>query len=247
MHSDGWIKAGWPAPANIIAGCTTKAGGVSQREFATLNLGMHVGDDPDHVAENRLRMRSVCGLKMMPTWLNQVHGTHVVVDPSPDAVPTADAIVSTVPNVVCAVMIADCLPVLFASTDGEKVGAAHAGWRGLCAGVLETTIAALKTPAENLVVWLGPAISQDHFEVGDEVRDAFINFDRNAARCFAQNARGRWQADLCALAVQRLHSMGVRQVFDGGLCTFGDPKRFFSYRRDGQCGRMAAFVARDSD
>ncbi len=247
MQPDGWIKADWPAPANVVAGCTTKAGGVSQREFATLNLGMHVGDDPDHVAENRRRMRSECGLKMMPNWLNQVHGSRVVVDPSADEVPTADAIVSTQPDVVCAVMIADCLPVLLASTDGEEVGAAHAGWRGLCAGVLEATIEAFRAPAENLVVWLGPAISQEHFEVGDEVRDAFINHDRSSVHCFTQNARGRWQADLCGLAGQRLHSVGVRQVFGSGLCTFGAPKQFFSYRRDGQCGRMAAFVARGSD
>ncbi len=246
MQSDDWINAAWPAPANVVAGCTTKNGGISQGKFATLNLGLHVGDNPDHVAENRRRMRTGCGLRSAPHWLDQVHGSKVVVDPNPDAVPKADAIVSSRPDVVCAVMIADCLPVLFASKDGEEVGAAHAGWRGLSAGVLEATIEAFTTPAENLVVWLGPAISQEHFEVGDEVRDAFVENDRIAAQCFAQNVRGRWQADLCGLAGQRLHGAGVRQIYGGGLCTFGDSKRFFSYRRNGQCGRMAAFVTRSS-
>lgn len=246
-QSDAWIKAGWPAPANVIAGCTTRGGGISQGKFATLNLGLHVGDNPDHVAENRRRMRAACGLRSAPLWLNQVHGAQVVVDPSPDAVPEADAIVSSRPDVVCAVMIADCLPVLFVSKDGAEVGAAHAGWRGLCAGVLEATIEAFAAPAENLMVWLGPAISQEHFEVGDEVRDTFVDHDRIAAQCFVQNARGRWQADLCSLAGQRLQGAGVEQIYGGGLCTFGDSNRFFSYRRNGQCGRMAAFVTRCSD
>lgn len=244
--SADWIAAGWPALPGVLAGCTTRVGGVSQREFATLNLGMHVGDDPAHVAENRRLMTLSCGLAREPTWLNQVHGKHVVVDPAPDQSLEADAIVSTKSDVVCAIMVADCLPVLFVSENGEEIGAAHAGWRGLCVGVLEATVEAFRTPAENLLVWLGPAISQEHFEVGDEVRDAFIDHDRVAAQCFTQNVRGHWQADLCGLAEQRLNGLGVQQIYGGGLCTFGDPQRFFSYRRSGQCGRMAAFVARGS-
>ena len=241
-----WIEADWPAPLGILAGCTTRIGGVSQDEFAALNLGLHVGDDPTHVADNRRLMTLGCGLANEPAWLDQVHGTHVVVDPGPVQSLEADAIVSTRSDAVCAIMVADCLPVLFVSENGEEVGAAHAGWRGLCNGVLEATVEAFETSAENLLVWLGPAISQEHFEVDDEVRDAFIDHDRIAAQCFTQNLQGGWQADLCSLAEQRLHGMGVQQIYGGGLCTFSDPQRFFSYRRNGQCGRMAAFVARAS-
>jgi YfiH family protein len=241
-----WIGADWPAPPGILAGCTTRIGGVSQDEFAALNLGVNVGDDPTHVAENRRLMTLSCGLANEPVWLDQVHGTHVVVDPGPVRSLEADAVVSTRSDAVCAIMVADCLPVLFVSENGEEVGAAHAGWRGLCNGVLEVTIEAFRAPAESLLVWLGPTISQEHFEVGDEVRDAFIEHDRVAAQCFTQNVRGRWQADLCSLAEQRLHGLGVRQIYGGGMCTFSDPQRFFSYRRSGQCGRMAAIIARRS-
>lgn len=241
-----WIAAGWPAPPGVLAGCTTRIGGVSQREFAALNLGMHVGDERRHVAENRRRMTLSCALVKEPLWLDQVHGKQVIVDPSPAQSLAADAIVSTKTDVVCAIMVADCLAVLFVAENGAEVGAAHAGWRGLCDGVLEATVAAFRTPAENLLVWLGPAISQEHFEVGDEVREAFVAHDRVAAQCFTPNVRGRWQADLYSLAEQRLHGLGVQQIYGGGLCTFSDPQRFFSYRRNGQCGRMAAFVTRGS-
>ena len=170
------------------------------------------------------------------------HGTHVAREPV--AGTEADAAYSATPGNVCVVMVADCLPVLFASADGREVAAAHAGWRGLAGGVLENTVAAFKAPPGQIMAWLGPAISAPAFEVGNEVREAFCAADAAAAACFSRNDRGRWQADLYGLARQRLDRAGVTDVSGGGLCTCGDPARFFSYRRDGQCGRMAAFVFR---
>jgi len=183
-------------------------------------------------------------LPVEPAWLKQVHGTDVVIDPLPGREHAADAILTREANTVCAVLTADCLPVLLVSSDGAELAAAHAGWRGLCGGVLEATVAAFRTPAERVLAWLGPAISQDHFEVGDEVRAAFVAQDDRAREWFIGNARGRWQADLYGLARMRLAAAGVKQVYGGNACTFGDSARFFSYRRDGRCGRMASFVFR---
>lgn len=241
-----WIAADWPAPAGVIAGCSTRTGGVSTGCFSSLNVAQHVGDDAERVDENRQCFLSQGHLPELPLWLNQVHGTDVIVDPAPLSLPAADAVISTRPNTACAVMTADCLPVMFASSDGKEIGAAHAGWRGLCAGVLESTVQAFAAPPEQILAWLGPAICQQHFEVGDEVRQAFIQHDAAAGENFVQNQRGRWQADLYALARQRLRSAGIRDVSGGGLCTFDDQARFFSYRRDGECGRMASFVFRTS-
>lgn len=241
-QANAFIAADWTAPAGIVAGCTTRSGGVSRAAFKSLNLGDHVGDDTAAVAENRRRFAAACGLPSEPRWLRQVHGTDVVVEPVVGQ--EADAALSRTAGVVCTVMIADCLPVLICSDDGREVAAAHAGWRGLAAGVLETTIAAFEAPPARLCAWLGPAISQDAFEVGDEVRQAFIENDDDAASGFVRNARGRWQADLFDLARQRLRAAGVGEISGGGLCTYSDPERFFSYRRDGQCGRLAAFIFR---
>lgn len=240
------IEADWPAPHSIVAGTTTRTGGVSQDVYASLNLGAHVGDIPANVAANRHRFMTERRLPAEPLWLKQVHGTDVVVDPHPGHEHAADAILTRVPNTVCAVLTADCLPVLLVSSDGGELAAAHAGWRGLCAGVLEATVAAFRTPAERVLAWLGPAISQDHFEVGNEVREAFVGHDDGAREWFIGNARGRWQADLYGLARMRLAAAGVEQVYGGNACTFGDSARFFSYRRDGNCGRMASFVFRYS-
>ena len=238
----GWLRADWDAPVGVVAGCTFRTGGVSAGSYATLNLGDHVGDDPAAVARNRRLFRRLCDLPAEPAWLSQVHGTRVAVDPVSGT--EADAAVTARPATVCVVMVADCLPVLFSSDDGSEVGAAHAGWRGLAGGVLETTIGAFGTPPGRLSAWLGPAISQAAFEVGPEVREAFVDEDPGAAAAFVPNAAGRWQADLYALARRRLDAAGVSRVFGGGLCTSSDPERFFSYRRDGQCGRLAAFVFR---
>jgi hypothetical protein len=196
------------------------------------------------VRESRELLREWLRLPAEPVWLQQVHGVEVsdldrrdVLDP-----PTADAAVTREPGRVCVIQVADCMPVLFAARDGSAVGAAHAGWRGLAGGVLEATVRKLGVAPSEVLAWLGPAISQEHFEVGDDVRNAFVSYDPSAASAFVPNARGRWQCDLYALARLRLAALGVRHVSGGGWCTFADPARFFSYRRDGQCGRMAALV-----
>lgn len=237
-----WLQAEWPAPECVVAGTTLRDGGASFGAYQSLNLGAHVGDDPDAVRTNRRRFIEACGLPAEPLWLRQVHGTRVVSLETASPAEPADAIVGNRPGAVCAVLTADCLPVVFASSGGAEIGVAHAGWRGLEAGVLEATVAALAAPARELLAWLGPAISQAAFEVGDEVREAFVQDDPGAASHFRHNERARWQADLYGLARLRLDRAGVTQVFGGGRCTFSEPAAFFSYRRDGQCGRMATFV-----
>lgn len=244
MTAVPWLRADWPAPANVVAGTTLRAGGASQGRYATLNLGAHVGDDPEAVRTNRCRFVEACGLPGEPPWLRQVHGTRVMAAYSASPDQPADAIVADRPGAVCAVLTADCLPVVFASASGREIAVAHAGWRGLSAGVLEATVAALGAPAGEVLAWLGPAISQPAFEVGQEVREVFVQGDPGAAGHFRRNDRGRWQADLYGLARLRLGRCGVTRVFGGGRCTYGEPEAFFSYRRDGQCGRMATFVFR---
>jgi YfiH family protein len=239
-----WIRADWPAPSGIVAGCTLRNGGVSHNEFKSLNLGEHVGDVQTSVSENRRRFVQACSLPSEPVWLNQVHGCDAVVDPPRDSHPDADAVLSSKAGTVCAVLTADCLPVVFSSDNGAEIGVSHAGWRGLCGGVLEATVERFSVAPDSLLAWLGPAISSSAFEVGEEVRDAFIRHSEEAHSGFERNANGKWQADLYALARQRLSGAGVRRIFGGDYCTYGDPERFFSYRRDGQCGRMASFVFR---
>lgn len=246
MSQDSLLDFGWRLPRGVHAAFTTRRGGLSQAPWDSLNLGAHVNDDPAHVAANRARVRALLGLAAEPAWLNQVHGVDVArLDaPAPAGVITADAAVTTDAGSACAIMVADCLPVLFASRDGQRIGAAHAGWRGLAAGVLETTLAAFGVPGAELTAWLGPAISRQHFEVGGEVRDAFVTHDAAAAAEFTPNARGRWQADLAGLARRRLATLGVTDVHGGEWCTFADRERFFSHRRDGKGGRMAALIWR---
>lgn len=230
----------WPAPRRVRALVTTRAGGVSQGPYASLNLGDHVGDVPEHVAENRARLGA--HLPAEPRWLRQVHGTEVArLDEGPVA-PTADAAVAREPGVVCAVLVADCLPVLLCDADARVVAIAHAGWRGLAAGVVEQAVAATATDPARLLAWLGPAIGPDSFEVGDDVRDAFRARDARAVFAFAPRDNGRWLANLYLLARQRLAACGVHAVTGEPACTFSDPARFFSYRRDGVTGRMAACI-----
>ena len=237
------IVPDWPAPALVRAAVTLRSGGVSAAPFDSLNLGGHVGDAPLAVAENRRRLREQLRLPAEPTWLSQVHGTRVVtLQGLAGAAQPADAAVARSGQHVCAVLVADCLPVLLTTRQATAVAAAHAGWRGLAAGVLETCVRALGEPPEELLAWLGPAIGLAHFEVGAEVRTQFLAHDASAASAFQENERGRWQCDLYALARQRLQAAGVTAVFGGGGCTYGDPVRFFSFRRDGQCGRMAALI-----
>lgn len=271
------ITPDWPAPARVHSAFTLRSGGVSPAPHDSLNVGAHVGDAPEAVAENRRRVREYLRLPAEPVWLQQVHGRDVVdLDlsqgaPRPGAeadgmsgasgspssrratvggeavvdvegAPRADAAVARVSRRVCVIQVADCMPVLFSARDGSAVGAAHAGWRGLAGGVLEQTVGALGVPVADLIAWMGPTISQQNFEVGDDVRTAFVSGDPGAAVAFVNNTRGRWQCDLYALARRRLAALGVRDVYGGGWCTYADVARFFSFRRDGQCGRMAALI-----
>jgi YfiH family protein len=233
----------WPAPARVRAACTTRIGGVSRGAFATLNMGRSGGDEPAAVSENRGRVRQALGLPAEPCWIRQVHGVRVARMPQDAPDPDADASYATAAGVVCAVQAADCMPVLFCDRQATVVAAAHAGWRGLAGGVLERTVAALPVPPGQLLAWLGPAIGPEAFEVGEEVRECFVAADGAAAGAFRPGpAGGKHYADLFALARMRLAQAGVGQVYGGSLSTHADPARFYSYRRDGVTGRMAALI-----
>lgn len=238
-----WITPDWPAPRNVRALFTTRNGGVSLGNYASLNLGDHVGDEPSAVAHNRALLRSV--LPGEPRWLKQVHGAVPIQVDDVGGVVEGDAAFSSRAGTVCAVLVADCLPVLLCDRTGSVVGVAHAGWRGLAAGVIERTAISMGSQQTPLLAWLGPAIGPNRFEVGEEVREAFIEHDQNAALAFAPHAHGKWLADLYLLARQRLAAVGVTEVYGGGECTFSDPARFFSHRRDGKTGntgRMAGLI-----
>lgn len=237
-----WMTPDWPAPPNVKAAATLRTGGVSEGAFSSLNLGSHVGDVPGAVSENRHLLKAALGLPAEPTWLNQVHGIAVVDAALSGTPPAADASVARGAGAVCVVMTADCLPVLFCDRGGTRVGAAHAGWRGLAGGVLGATIKALDVPPSQLMAWLGPAIEQDAFEVGDDVHEAFLKLAAGNAAAFQANSRGRWQADLYQLARNELARLGVTAVYGGGFKCFADSERFFSYRRESRTGRMATLV-----
>lgn len=248
MNGPELILPEWPAPAGVRAAFTLRAGGVSRPPFDTCNIAAHVGDDPQAVGENRARLRASLAFPAEPAWLEQVHGPRVVDLDRQTALGSlgpADAAVTRMAGRVCVIQVADCMPVLFAAADGSAVGAAHAGWRGLAGGVLEATVGAMRLPPAKLLAWLGPAIGQAHFEVGDEVRAAFLAVDAGAAAAFAANERGRWQCDLYALARRRLAALGLHAIHGEAWCTYAEPERFFSYRRDGRCGRMAALIWRE--
>ncbi|KKO45554.1 hypothetical protein WG68_09195 [Arsukibacterium ikkense] len=236
------IAPTWPAPANVKAVCSTRAGGGSTGPYLSLNLGGHVGDAAEAVSHNRQLFQTMAAMPGQPAWLNQTHSTRCI---NLSSVVTddlnADASFSRQPGRVCAVMTADCLPVLLCNRAGTEVAAVHAGWRGLCDGVLENTLQLFSQPSDCLA-WLGPAISQAAFEVGSEVRAAFIKQDPAAASAFIAGKQGKWQADLYRLARQRLARCGVSAVYGGDYCTYQQPNDFFSYRRDGQTGRMASAI-----
>lgn len=236
-----FLTPGWTVPARVRAAMTTRTGGVSAAPWESFNLATHVGDDPLAVLENRRRLRRALDLPAEPAWLEQVHGTNVAVLPGQGQGP-ADAAVTFTRGAVCAVLVADCLPVFLAARAGDRVGLAHAGWRGLAAGVVEATIAALDCTPGELVAWLGPSIGPRAFEVGPEVRDAFLAQDAAAEAAFRASRPGRWLADLPALARRRLEVAGVHDVSGGDLCTHSDAARFYSFRRDGATGRMAALA-----
>jgi hypothetical protein len=210
-----------------------------------LNLATHVGDDPAAVAENRRRLRVALRLPAEPRWLEQVHGSRVL-DLDTDRAGRADGAVTGRPGTVCAVLTADCVPVLLADGQGRRVGVAHAGWRGLVAGVLPAAVAALGTAPEGVLAWLGPGIGPAAFEVGEEVRDAFAGAGFSTGEAFRRNGRGRWQADLYGLARQSLEAAGVGRVSGGGFCTHAEHPRFFSHRREAPCGRFATLIWLDA-
>ena len=259
MHPD-WLIPDWPAPANVRAVCTTRAGGVSTAPYDSLNLGDHVGDKPAQVAANRATLQAAVGVR--PVFLNQVHGANVVsLDlNSPDGT-VADACITDQPGVACTVMVADCLPVLFTTRQGQAVAAAHAGWRGLAGqsgtGVLEQTLKTFSAlshtnkalVATEVIAWLGPCIGPDAFEVGGEVQAVFVQHDPLTRVCFQALPSGKWLADLAALARLRLRAMGVTQIYgndsSAAWCTVGNASRFFSYRRDRVSGRFCASVWRE--
>lgn len=239
------ITPDWPAPPQVIARVTQRAGGVSHPPYDSLNLAMHVGDDPVAVLENRRRLSDVLGLPMGQfCWLQQVHGTRTVeaLPTTLEPPPEADAVWTACPDLACVVLTADCLPVLLCAADGSRVAAAHAGWRGLLNGVIESAVHPLG-PAADVLAWLGPAIGPESFEVGAEVRDAFAAEDRATLPLFRAHPSNpdKWLGDLYALARRRLHRLGVARVFGGGYCTFRDPQ-FFSYRRESLTGRMASLI-----
>jgi YfiH family protein len=247
--SRDFIVPDWPAPPAVRSLLTCRSGGVSRAPYASLNLGLHVGDEPSAVAANRALLAAALAGTGDPVWLEQVHGVRVI-DASAcstdDAPAQADASFSRRPGVTCAVMTADCLPVLFCDAAGSVVAAAHAGWRGLLAGVLEATIDAMGVPAATLLAYLGPAIGPQSFVVGDEVRAAFAAADPASAAAFSPLPGGKWLADIYRLARLRLAARGVDRVFGGGFCTVSEAQRFFSFRRDGQTGRMASLIWIDS-
>ncbi|CAM3265770.1 multi-copper polyphenol oxidoreductase [Pseudomonas floridensis] len=234
-----WLIPDWPAPAQIKSCVTTRSGGVSATPFDTFNLGDHVDDSPEAVANNRQLLTA--RLNVEPAWLRQVHGV-VVAHADPSCVMEADASWTETPGVACTIMTADCLPALFCRRDGTRVAAAHAGWRGLAAGVLEATADSLQAPAEEIMVWLGPAIGQPSFEVGPEVREAFMALHPETAQAFVPSVHpDRFMADIYALARLRLAAHGISSVYGGGFDTFTDP-RFFSYRQAARTGRLASLI-----
>ena len=243
-----WFEADWPAPPGVRVLSTQRGdagGGVSKAPYACFNLGDHVGDDPLAVAENRRRLMVGAALPGEPAWLSQVHGTGVAdLDSAVSAAP-ADAAIARGTGRVCAILTADCLPIVFATVSGDRVAAAHAGWRGLAAGVIEATVRAMGVPSASLMAWLGPAIGLKHFEVGVEVRSAMLVGDATAGEAFEPNIRGRFMADLGMLARKRLGALGVTRIYGGGECTFAKGDRYFSHRRDGITGRQATLIWRE--
>ena len=248
LNNKLWLPADWPAPANVHAGTSWRQGGISQGAYMSLNLAMHVGDDPTAVMENRRRL----GLPTEPVWLNQVHGLAVVNADKASEVKSgqvieADAAYTDVAGVICAVLTADCLPVLLSDRAGRRVAAVHAGWRGLAAGIIERAVTALQRPGEQLLAWLGPAIGPHAYEVGEEVREAFLRSDAKAHTAFRPSRSGHWWMNIYQLARQQLGQQGVTGVYGGDHCTWQEAERFYSYRRDGVTGRMASVIWFESD
>lgn len=242
MQTPGWIEPDWPAPQKVRAVMTTRSGGVSQPPYDSMNLATHVGDDAGLVQQNRQRLKQILDLSLEPLWLNQIHGTHIVDVASATEACDADGSVARGPQRPCVVMTADCLPVLICDRQGTQVAAVHAGWRGLVNGAVEAAIERFDAPNDELLIWLGVAIGPTHFEVGDEVREAFLSHDAEAGDAFVETSAGKWLANIYLLARRRLAMMGIESVYGGEGCSFADAESFFSYRRERDCGRMASLI-----
>lgn len=240
--STDWLTPDWPAPPSVHVVCTTRKGGVSLPPWDSMNPADHVGDDPAAVAANRAALAKALSLPSEPCWLRQVHGLQVVEAVPGSGVTEADAAWTRQTGTVCVVQTADCLPLVLCDAGGTRVAVAHAGWRGLQAGVIEATARAAGLEGDAVLAWLGPAIGPAAFVVGDEVRQAFLDSDSGAGEAFTPAEGGRWHADLYRLARRRLARCGITRVSGGGLCSFSDAERFFSYRRDGTTGRMATLA-----
>jgi len=246
MNSN-WIKADWPAPDFIKAGTTTRQRGKSTAPYASFNLATHVGDNLESVIQNRNQVRTGLSLSNQPQWLEQIHSTKVVLLPTNESLPKADAAYTTQKSVVCAVMTADCLPLLVTDTKGTCVAAIHAGWRGLADGIIASTVKKLPVKSELLLVWLGPAIGPEVYEVGEEVYDAFTRMDEEAKQAFKPvikpaSAKQHWLFDIYSMAKLQLGRLGIANVYGGNFCTFNEKEKFYSYRRDGVTGRMASLI-----
>ena len=241
-----WLQIDWPAPPGVRVLSSFRSGGASAPPYDSLNLGDHVGDDPRAVAENRRQLQLAAGLPAEPVWLEQVHGVNVADLDSHGPYGPADAALTRRFGRVCAILTADCLPVVIASESGETIAAAHAGWRGLKDGVIGATVQAMGVAPQRLIVWLGPAIGPRHFEVGAEVREAFLEVDSKNIDAFVGNARGRFMADLALLARRQLGRLGITRIYGGGECTYTRADRYFSHRRDGITGRQGTFIWRET-
>ncbi|MDP2902180.1 MAG: peptidoglycan editing factor PgeF [Methylovulum sp.] len=255
MNPKHWITPDWPAPAIVHAATTLRTGGVSVGVFNSLNAALHVGDNAEFVRQNRAIIKGMLDLPEEPAWLEQIHGNQVVDAARRDLLQQADASYTNEPGIVCAVMTADCLPLLVCASDGSQVAAIHAGWKGLLAGVICNTLAAMQIPPSppfckggaggDLLVWLGPAIGSSCFEVGDDVRDVFLQKSTAFSTAFKSQGSGKWLADIYQLARIDLAAMGITEIYGGTFCTFTEEDRFYSYRRDKETGRMATLIWRD--
>jgi len=238
-----WLVPDWPAPENIHAATTLRTGGVSTGAYASLNPALHVGDKNDRVTENRLIIKDMLSLPSEPVWLNQIHSNLVIDAATSEPLQEADASYTREPGIVCTVMTADCLPLLVCDSEGTCIAAIHAGWRGLLAGVIANTVESLQK--KNLLVWLGPAIGPECFEVGTEVRDLFVNKSTSFSNAFREQDQGKWLADIYNLARTELAAVGIDHIYGGDFCTVTEQARFYSYRRDKETGRMASLIWRE--
>ena len=237
-----WIKADWPVPRHVHAGTSLRKHGFSGGHYTSLNLAAHVGDNEKLVKQNRALLGEKLALPATPSWLTQVHGNRIITlaNAVPEN-PTADGSVTNAEKKVCAVLTADCVPLLFCNEAGNQVAAIHAGWRGICRGIIDRAVALYSEP-EKLLVWIGPCIRKDFYEVGKDVFTASINYAENMVETFEQTDANHWQCDLAGMAKLRLQSAGVKQIYDSGLCTYANPDLFYSYRRDGETGRTSSLI-----